>query len=298
MKNQNRIDFGRVCQILSNDCFEKWDMTLVRVISYLLYLSQIDGAGLNRAQISAIDLIFESKKGRIGMNELIQKQIVIMGVAGVCMLYFLVKMMLRHTYRKLIRAARDMGHSRHRLMKTLRMKFNTCYQLRIGVPNVSLFVKKYLGHYRVLGIYLKTWENFTSFCVVFVMVGSMGSAIWAMMYDLPSSTVFSQLLTGVLGTGTLLLFDYLWNTANQWELLHIDITDYLENVCKPRLENEIFHPVDVEKYRKEYFDEEQDALNKVVNLVPKEKDSVTMKEIEFTPEEEDVIREVIQEYLG
>ena len=232
------------------------------------------------------------------MTELIQKQMVAMGVAGVCLLYFLVKMIVRHTYKKLIRASRDMGHSKNKLMKTLRMKFDTCYQLKIGVPNVSLFVEKYLRHYRLLGVYLKTWENFTNLCVIFVMVSSMGSGIWAMMHELPSGTVFFQLLTGVVGTGFLLLCDYLWNTANQWDTLVVDITDYLENICKPRLENETFHPVDVEKYRKEYFEEGQQTLNKVVNLVPKEEDPVTMKDIEFTPEEEDVIREVIQEYLG
>lgn len=232
------------------------------------------------------------------MTELIQKQMIGVGVAGICLFYFLTKMILRHTYKKLIHAARDMGHSRHKLMKTLRMKFDTCYQLRIGVPNVTLFVEKYLRHYRVLGIHLRTWENFTSLCVVLVMVSSMGGGIWAMMQELPSSLVFLQLLIGVLGTGMLLLCDYLWNTANQWELLLVDISDYLENVCKPRLENETFHPVDVEQYQQEYFDEEQEALHKVVSFVPKEKDLVTAKDIEFTKEEEKVIREVIQEYLG
>jgi len=232
------------------------------------------------------------------MTEWIQRQFVVMGVAGVCLLYFLVKMVLRHTYKRLLRAARDMGHSRHKLMKTLCMKFNTCYQLKIGVPNVSLFVQKYLRHYRVMGIHLKTWENFTSLCIVLVMVSSMGSGIWAMMKELPSGTVFLQLLTGVLGTGLLLIMDYFWNTGNQWDLLVLDMTDYLENICKPRLENETFHPVDVEQYRKEYFDEEQDVLHKVVNLVPKDKEPVAASDITFTPEEENVIREVIQEYLG
>ncbi len=232
------------------------------------------------------------------MTEWIQKQFIVMGVAGVCLLYFLLKMVLRHTYKRLLRAARDMGHSRHKLMKTLCMKFNTCYQLKIGVPNVSLFVQKYLRHYRVMGIHLKTWENFTSLCIVLVMVCSMGSGIWAMMKELPSGTVFLQLLAGVLGTGLLLFMDYFWNTSNQWDLLVLDMTDYLENICKPRLENETFHPVDVEQYRKEYFDEEQDVLHKVVNLVPKDKESVSANDITFTPEEENVIREVIQEYLG
>lgn len=232
------------------------------------------------------------------MTELIQRQMIAVGVLSICLFYLFAKLILRHTYTKLIKEARDMGHSKHKLMKTLRMKFDTCYQLRIGVPNVTLFVEKYLRHYHVLGIHLKSWENFTSLCVVLVMVGSMGGGIWAMMQNLPSDLVFFQLLAGVLGTGILLLFDYLWNTANQWELLLVDISDYLENVCKPRLENETFHPVDVEQYQNEYFDDEREALHKVVSFAPKNKDLVTAKDIEFTKEEEEVIREVIQEYMG
>ena len=233
------------------------------------------------------------------MTEWIQGQYVVAGVAGICLLYFFVKLMLRHTYKRMLKAARDMGHSNHKLMKTLVMKFNTCYQLKIGVPNVSLFVQKYLRHYRLMGIHLKTWENFTSLCVVMVMVSSMGSGIWAMMKEMPSGTVFLQLLTGVLGTGLLLLTDYLWNTGNQWELLVVDMTDYLENICKPRLENEVFHPVDLQKYQQEYFEEDSsEKKQKVVNLVPREKDVVSAEDITFSPEEESVIREVIQEYLG
>lgn len=232
------------------------------------------------------------------MTELIQKQVVVMGVAGICLLYFLAKMVLRHTYKRLLKAARDMGHSKHRLMKTLCKKFDTCYQLKIGVPNVPLFVEKYLRHYRVMGIHLKTWENVTNLCIIFVMVSSMGSGIWAMMHDLPSAAVFLQLLSGVVGTGLLLLIDYIWNTSNQWDLLIVDMTDYLENICKPRMEQETFHPLEVEQYQREYFEEEGEAPGKVVNLVPKEKDLVTAEDLAFTPEEENVIREVIQEYLG
>ena len=244
-------------------------------------------------------LSHHDKKGRIDMTEWIQKQYMVAGVAGICLLYFLVKLMIRHTYGRMLKAARDMGHSKHKLMKMLVMKFNTCYQLKIGVPNVSLFVQKYLRHYRVMGIHLKTWENMTSICIVMVMVSSMGSGIWAMMKNLPGGTVFLQLLTGVIGTGLLLLTDYLLNTGNQWDLLVVDMTDYLENICKPRLENETFHPVDMEKYRQEYFEDgDTEKQQKVVNFSLREKDPVTAEDLTFTPEEESVIREVIQEYLG
>ena len=119
-----------------------------------------------------------------------------------------------------------------------------------------------------------------------------------MMQGSESNEVFLPLLTGIIGTGLLLFMDFIWNTDNQWQLLQVDITDYLENVCKPRLENETFHPAELREYQKEYFEEE----DKVVNFEPKNdgenKEKTVLPDITFTAEEEKVIREVIQEYLG
>ena len=41
------------------------------------------------------------------------------GVAVICLVSLFVKLMLRHTYKRLLRAASDIGHSRHRLMKNI-----------------------------------------------------------------------------------------------------------------------------------------------------------------------------------
>lgn len=223
---------------------------------------------------------------------------IIIAVAGICGLSILVKLMIHHTYRRLLRAASDIGHSDHRLMKVLCMKFETCYQLKIGVPNVSLFVEKYLRHYRVLGIHMKTWEHMNMICVVLVMVTSMGTSIWGMMTGAKSEQVFLPLLVGVIGTGVLLFMDFTWNTENQWKMLQVDITDYLENVCKPRLENETFHPAEMKAYQRKYFADDE----KVVPFEEKQSEKKAMPEelsdFSFTQEEEKVIREVIHEYLG
>lgn len=225
-------------------------------------------------------------------------QKIIIGVAGLCLLSLCVKLMLRHTYKRLLREASDIGHSGHRLMKTLCMKFETCYRLKIGVPNVALFVEKYLRHYHVLGLHMKTWEHVNMLCITLVMSGSMGNSIWNMMQGRESNLVFLPLLTGIIGTGLLLLMDLIWNTESQWRLLQVDITDYLENICKPRLENEAFHPAELQEYQKEYFTNE----DKIVNFEPKRSEEkiehTALSDISFTPEEEEIIREVIHEYLG
>ena len=105
------------------------------------------------------------------MTEWIQKQYVVAGIAAVCLVSMLVKCLIRHKYRAMLREVQDMGHSKHKLVKSMVMKFDACYKLKMGVPNVSLFVKKYLWHYRMMGLYMKTWENINGFCLVIVMAG-------------------------------------------------------------------------------------------------------------------------------
>ncbi len=75
---------------------------------------------------------------------------------------------------------------------------------------------------------------------------------------------FLQLLAGVFAAGVLLLTEYIANTSNLFDMLQVDITDYLENICKPRLENELFHAEHLSEYQREYFDETSEQ--KVVDL--------------------------------
>ena len=226
------------------------------------------------------------------------EQKIIIGVALLCLFSLCIKIMLNHTYNRLLRAADDLGHSNHRLMKTLCMRFETCYQLKIGVPNVSLFVEKYLRHYRILGIHIKAWEHIHMLCIILVMAGSMGNSIWNMMQGREARMVFLPLLTGITGTGILFVLDFLFNIESKWQMLKVDVTDYLENICKPRMENETFHPAELHEYQEKYFSDE----DKVVHFEAKTGEESKMKrespDITFTKEEEEVIREVIHEYLG
>lgn len=236
----------------------------------------------------------------MNMTEWIQKQYVVAGIAAVCLVSMLVKCLIRHKYRAMLREVQDMGHSKHKLVKSMVMKFDACYKLKMGVPNVSLFVKKYLWHYRMMGLYMKTWENINGFCLVIVMAGSMASGTFAMMQGMPAAIVFLQLLAGVFAAGVLLLTEYIANTSNLFDMLQVDITDYLENICKPRLENELFHAEHLSEYQREYFDEtsEQKVVDLDFSKKKTEPKKLTSEDLTFTKEEESVIREVIQEYLG
>ena len=218
---------------------------------------------------------------------------------GLCLLGALVKGMLSHTYTRLVRASKDMGRSQHKLMKNLCNKFSTCYQLKIGVPDVPVFVEKYLRHYTLLGVRLRVWEAFGQFLMLAAMILSFSGAVCSMAWNLNSDTVYATLFAGVVGNGILLLFDCLFHLSEKKELLRVDIVDYLENVYKPRLENETFHPEMVEEYQQEYFEPEAepDRQGKVVSLMPRESEVREPVPVEFTKEEEKIIRDVLREYM-
>lgn len=219
-------------------------------------------------------------------------------VAALCFVAILMKGILSFTYGRLIRAAKDMGRSNHSLMKTLCKKFETCYELKIGVKNVDIFVEKYLRHYRVCGLHLKSYEAVCNLFMLLSMIVSLGSGILAMAMEMERSIVFSSLFVGVMGNGIILVFDCLYNVNAKKEMLRVDIIDFLENIYKPRLENETFHPEKLEEYRKEYFDVPMEDVDNVVNLRKKSPEKRNDIKIEFTQEEESVIREVLREYMG
>jgi hypothetical protein len=232
------------------------------------------------------------------MTEFLNSYGAVYVVLACCLVGVLVKGMVSCTYGRLIRGAKDMGNSKHPGMKNLCNRFQACYELRLGVPDVSVFVGNYVKQYRLLGLQLQSWEAFSNFCLIFSMMTAMGCSLWGMAYHLEESIVYSSLLSGIFGNGILLVADCLANINGKKELLQLDVTDYLVNFYKPRLENEVFHPGATEEYRQEYFSEEPEAAGKVVNLVPREGEKKNSLSIEFTKEEEEIIRDVIREYMG
>lgn len=257
------------------------------------------------------------------MTEFIKQYGAVYVTALFCVMEILSRGMLSHTYRRLIRAAEDMGRSDHRLMKSLRMKFDTFYRLKIGVADVNIFVERYLQHYRVLGLRLRTWESVGNLCMLLSMITGLGGAVCAMAMELDRTAVFSSLFAGIFGNGLILAFDCLYEIQNKRELLRIDMMDFLANIYKPRLENETFHAQMVEEYQKEYFEGDDqntdrkssgrtnvgkttpnrtthDRANtdKVVKLLSRGQEKRSELPIEFTAEEEEVIMDVIREYMG
>ena len=205
-----------------------------------------------------------------------------------------IRTMLSFTYLKVRKEAESMGKSTHPLMKTLMKRFHTSYELKLRIQNVDIYVEKYLRNYKKAGISLGAWETWSE---VFFAVSVLGciavnayliwtnaSVQWQNGAEWSKMTVFCSTLIPCV---VLYLQDMILNIPEHRKQVKVEIVDYLENVCQPRLENDMFHKKEMEEYQKEYFDQERKQLDQL--LQP--------EQIRFTKEEQQVIEEVLREYM-
>ena len=142
---------------------------------------------------------------------------------------------------------------------------------------------------------LAAWETWGEALFADVVLGCIGvnayliwsktSVQWAGAEEWSSVSVFCATL---LPCFVLYMQDLVLDLTERRERGKVEIVDYLENVCQPRLENEFFHQEEMQEYRKEYFDKERKQLDKL--LQP--------EQIQFTKEEQKVIEEVLKEYMA
>lgn len=216
---------------------------------------------------------------------------VIIGLGVFC---FLGKLTVRGIYKSLIRSAGQMGKSEHPLMKMLVRKFETCYQLKMGVENVEIFVDKYLNSYKVAGFHLNTWEAMSDMVFGITLITSLLCNLYIAVMGGSRLVMTEFLFTGIAVCGVIILEDIILNLRFCRRQLMVEIRDYLENICKPRLENQTFRKEEMEEYHHEYFEEERAQLDELLA----ERQEEPQINLQFTKEEEAVIEEVLKEYMA
>lgn len=199
------------------------------------------------------------------------------------------KLILSFNYSRLLRAAKEMGTSQNKLMKLIRLKFDACYKIKIGVHNVDTFVDKYVYDYKFCGISLYTLQNISGQIITLCgIIAIFGSAL-AYISKCGQDIILSTFGMGIGAAILLAAVDILLNLPAKRKLLRIHMKDYLENNLKAKLENEYLAPGELEQYRNGYFERKENS---------KEEEAVEQtKKRASSPEDEKIIEEILKEYL-
>ena len=141
----------------------------------------------------------------------------------------------------------------------MKLKFETCYQLKIGVNNVDVFVDKYVIKRKFCGLLLSTWENISGQMITLCLLTASCAGILGIVYDCGKDIVLFTFLMGAAGSVLLVFVDNLVNIEDHKKILKLNLNDYFENYLKVRLEREHFYPEELSKYRQEYFSSVADS---------------------------------------
>ena len=181
------------------------------------------------------------------------KNIIIYTFAVLCGLGIIVRFILDLVHIYLVRESDNLGLTKNKLLKHMKMRFETCYRLNIGVNNVDTFVDKSLTKYKFCGILLSTWENFSGQVLLLSFLIIPISAIFGVVFEIERERILYTGAVGVLTGAALILADKMTNLSVKKQRIRLNLLDYLENFCKVRLEHEVSQPEKLEQFRKEYL---------------------------------------------
>ncbi len=178
------------------------------------------------------------------MKSIIEQYMLVYGMIVLGIIGIVLKVFVSGVYNHLIHASDKMGNSDNKLMKLIKLKFETCYQLRIGVHNVESFVDKYVYRYRVMGVLLTTWENLSGQVLILSMLYGTAIVVSAIVTGVSQEVLFIHFFTAIAVCAVLVLMDSINNLSVKRKRLQINIVDYLDNYLKIRLENEMIKTED------------------------------------------------------
>jgi hypothetical protein len=195
----------------------------------------------------------EKREGHFMVQYLYDNSIVLYTYAGLCGLGLLLRFIVNSVYKHVVKQSEDLGKAKNKMLRYIKMKFEACYRLKIGVNNVDTFVDKNVLRYRFCGLLLSTWENLCGQVLMLNLLLVPVLAVFGVIYDCGQSEVLFLGAVGISSSAILIIVDKSINLSNKKAMFRINLLDYLENFCKVRLEQEANSPELVEQHRREYL---------------------------------------------
>gem|GEM_PF-502887 len=210
-------------------------------------------------------------------------------MGGICCIGVLMKCCLLYGYVRLIRASESMATTNTNWMKNMKIRFETSYQLKIGVNNVDIFVDKHVNRSKFCGILLSTWENLSGQAITLCLAIGTFAGVSGLVYNCGTGRV---LFTFFVGAWTAIIVNIVDNVVNipaHKQLLRLNLKDYFENYLKSRMEQEHLNTEIRKQTRREY-------LYEITNSVTSQT-AATLQDPELAKRLENAKREVEEALL-
>lgn len=140
-------------------------------------------------------------------------------------------------YQKMIQATDTLSGMENKLLTQCKERFVNSYKLNGGVPNISVFVDKFINRIRVLGMSMSFMKHLSGQ----LMLAGVFVAGFGVCKGIIEGRGFIDLLPfyiiSLLGIYLYLSITSIVDMPNRRRMLKTNITDYLENTVAQRLEH-------------------------------------------------------------
>lgn len=220
------------------------------------------------------------------MVKIICSNYLLYALMGVFVLGVLSRLVLVAAYNGLRRSTYNMAGSNNRLIKQVKLKYESYDKLEFPVTNAVAFTKKAMYEYRICGMSLRFLEKFLGQAMFWCVVIGVTAVGCGYFFDIPTDTMVLYGVSAVLFSVLLYNIDKVSDIDYARENIEICIVDYLENHVRERLQEKAVETQAID----EPEDMGEEALGNAVKVAVEEAD----KEKKVTDDNR-IIEEVLNE---
>jgi len=205
-------------------------------------------------------------------------------------------------YINLMGESENVPASRNKLIKQMKLKFENCFKLNLGVNNVGAFVDKYMYKHKICGISI---YNFNRIPIVAAWLSGVTGITCGCICYLENYSVRMGSMYEIYGIGSIIilkLVDIILDTTHKKDVVYINLLDFFENSLVNHLTHDVVKATVLTEEEREMLEEipavreAKKSGNKILPYVKKEKSKKEEEAIK-KEEAEAIIQDVLSQFL-
>ena len=241
------------------------------------------------------------------MEELLKGEIVKTFIIAATVFGVDVKVVQTFILINLVEESENIPTAKNKLIKQMKLKFENCYRLNLGVNNVKAFVDKYIHKYKICGININHLERIPIIITWICAVAGIGCGCicYLQNYSVKVGSLYE--IYGVGSAVILKLTEIILDAPYKKKVLYINLIDFFENSLQIRLMQDVKKIAAVSNEIEEEMNEmpviqelkgEQRNQEAILHYRKKEKESKEEEKKASDKNAEAIIEDVISQFLS
>lgn len=176
-------------------------------------------------------------------------------------------------YINLMGESENVPASKNKLIKQMKLKFENCFKLNLGVNNVEAFVDKYMYKHKICGISI---YNFNRIPIIAAWLSGVTGIVCGCICYFENYSVRMGAYYEIYGIGSVIILklaEIILDTSHKKNVVYINLIDFFENSLINHLTHDVINVAALTEEEREMLDEIP-----VVKEVKIAKEEVAVKE--------------------